>query len=238
MSHPVLRFLARHISSDQSRKAKLFNIAPGDFLAPAICFCAACRGDLPVRKKTCYCCGVSLAMEGLCAKCLGRPPNYERVITAYSYQTPVNQLIRAVKYQQRLELVSALGEELIKQIQERQETLPDCLVPVPLHRHRLQHRGFNQALELARLLGKGLAVHVDSGIAKRTRATRPQFEFPYKARQANVRKAFALKHRPAYESVAIVDDIITSGATANELALLFKQAGVKRVFVWALARVN
>ena len=135
-------------------------------------------------------------------------------------------------------MVSALGEELLRQIQSQQERRPDCLVAVPLHRHRLRHRGFNQSLELARLLGRRLAVQVDPGIVKRIRATRPQFELPYKARRANVRCAFALRQRPVYESVALVDDIITSGATADELAFLFKQAGTRQVFVWALARVN
>jgi len=191
-----------------------------------------------VTKNACYRCGVSLVREGLCAKCLGRAPSYERIITAYSYRTPVDQLVPAIKYQQRLELVSALGEELIRQIQGQAESLPDCLIPVPLHRHRLRQRGFNQALELARHLGKRLRLGVDSGIVRRTRATSPQFELPHKARRANVRGAFALQGQPVYESLAIVDDIVTSGATVDELALLFKRAGVRRVFVWALARVG
>ncbi len=219
------------------------------FFAPSICLlcrgeealdglCEACRMDLPLTKSACERCGVSLACAGLCAKCMRKPPNYDRVLTAYAYRSPVSQLIRALKYNQRLEFISAVGEGLIRLLKARQEDPPKRLIPVPLHGQRLMQRGFNQSLELARLLGRRLAIKIDPGLVRRIRATAPQFELSPKARQANVRGAFALRRPPPYESVAIVDDIVTSGATVNELARLLKRAGVKDISVWALARTG
>ena len=131
-----------------------------------------------------------------------------------------------------------MGEDLVTKVRQKQTALPDCLIPVPLHSFRLVNRGFNQALELARFLSRKFSIPIDSRLIKRTRHTDPQFDLPHKARQANVRKAFQLKGIPIYKSVAIVDDIVTSGATANELAGLLKQAGINDVSVWALARAK
>lgn len=184
---------------------------------------------------SCLHCGIPVVHSGICAKCVKRQPVYDEVISAYLYQYPVSNLIRRMKYQQDLEVLTALGSELVLRIQQRNDCLPDCLIPVPSHSFRLMQRGFNQALELARFIGNELCLSVDYSLAKRARSTTPQYDLPYKARRNNVKNAFIIRKKCNYDSVAIVDDIITSGATAEELARLLKQSGVAKISVWSLA---
>ena len=115
-------------------------------------------------------------------------------------------------------------------------SMPELLIPVPLHPSRLRKRGYNQALELARPLGKQLGIPVRHDVLRRTRCTGPQTELDAAARMANVRAAFALGRVPAQRHVALVDDVMTTGATLAEAATVLLAAGIKRVDVWALAR--
>ncbi|WP_448103260.1 ComF family protein [Luteibacter jiangsuensis] len=114
--------------------------------------------------------------------------------------------------------------------------IPELLVPVPLHTSRLRQRGYNQALELARPLARHLGLPVAHDVLGRARATGAQTELDAAARATNVRAAFAVKRVPAQKHVAIVDDVMTTGATLAECARVLLAAGVERVDVWALAR--
>lgn len=115
-------------------------------------------------------------------------------------------------------------------------SIPDLLIPVPLHPSRLRKRGYNQALELARPLGRRLGIPVRHDVLRRTRCTGAQTELDAAARVGNVRGAFALASLPAQRHVALVDDVMTTGATLAEAALVLLAAGMDRVDVWALAR--
>jgi ComF family protein len=114
--------------------------------------------------------------------------------------------------------------------------MPDLLLPVPLHPSRLRKRGYNQALELARPLGRRLGIPVRHDVLRRTRCTGAQTELDAAARVGNVRGAFALASLPAQRHVALVDDVMTTGATLAEAAMVLLAAGMDRVDVWALAR--
>ena len=115
--------------------------------------------------------------------------------------------------------------------------LPDLLLSVPLHRRRLRQRGYNQALELARPLAQALHVPLRHDRLQRRRHTGAQTELDAVSRRRNVRGAFAVREGVALPAhVAILDDVMTTGATLAECARVLRRAGVARVDVWALAR--
>lgn len=152
------------------------------------------------------------------------------------YRYPVDRMIKKLKYQARLDTVHCLSRPLIERIALEGVDLPDCLVPVPLHSSRRRSRGFNQAGEIARALARRLHLPVDDRLAQRHKATRQQFELRPEQRISNVDGAFSLTKSISYDRIAIVDDILTTGATANELARLLKRHGADCVQVWCLAR--
>jgi ComF family protein len=110
------------------------------------------------------------------------------------------------------------------------------LVPVPLHPGRLAERGYNQALEIARVLGGGLDLPLDSRCCHRVAATPPQAGLDEVARRRNIRGAFAVHSPLPWSRVAIVDDVVTTGSTVSELARVLRRAGVREIEVWAAAR--
>lgn len=217
-------------------------VRPNCFLCCDYCpsgfFCEACKEDVKHRPPVCAQCGNDCLSAGICANCIQDPPMYDQALTAYSYRLPISNMIRALKYQHKLETLKALSEPLIEKVKKCDYVLPDCMIPVPLHPRRLMRRGFNQSLELARIISKDTGLDVDFRLLKRTRITVPQFTLSQKQRKTNVKNAFQLRYKPPYRSVAVVDDVITSGATANEIARLLKNTGVERVSIWALAHAG
>jgi ComF family protein len=118
------------------------------------------------------------------------------------------------------------------------KSLPEVLLPVPLHRKRLLDRGFNQAFEIARALSQLLDIPVDSHALSRIRDTDSQSGLSANQRQKNILKAFAYEASTPYSHVAVVDDIITTGSTANEITKTLHRTGVEQVEIWGLARVS
>jgi ComF family protein len=131
-----------------------------------------------------------------------------------------------------------LSLALAQRIKAQELPLPALLVPVPLHAARQYARGFNQSLEICRVLGRALAIPYDCRIVRRRRMTAPMFSLTPGARRRNIRGAFQVTRPPPADHVAIVDDIMTSGATARELSRALRRAGAARVEVWALARAE
>lgn len=114
--------------------------------------------------------------------------------------------------------------------------LPNIIIPMPLHASRLKERGFNQAVEIGRILARRLNVPLDTRLAKRTRATPPQANLSFKERHRNVRGVFACEPRLTSMHIALLDDVMTTGASLNALAQAAKQAGAERVECWVVAR--
>jgi len=141
-----------------------------------------------------------------------------------------------LKFQGRLAFARLLGGLLDKSIAERTQPLPECLLPVPLHPSRLRERGFNQALEIARSAAGPLGLTVLPDSLRRIRATVPQTHLDGAARCHNVRGAFAVYRPIKARHVAVLDDVVTTGSTTNELARLLRAAGVAEIEVWAGAR--
>jgi ComF family protein len=173
----------------------------------------------------------------LCGACLKRSPGFDAATALLHYRAPADYLIQRLKFSGELAVAPLLADMLAEKIAARSPPLPDYLIPVPLHRERLQERGFNQATELARRLGWRLAVPVEHRLCHRTRHTRPQSLTPIGLRRRNLRGAFSMTGElPTAAQVAIVDDVMTTGYTAEELAQVLRRAGAARIEVWIVAR--
>ncbi len=194
--------------------------------------------DMPYNRVSCPVCARSTVNIRNCASCLQDPPNFHNCLAMYVYQHPVDALIREMKFNQRPEIIHSLGNDFAVWLSGRVDSQPEVMIPVPMHRHRMMQRGYNQALELARTLNKRLTIPIDSRYCRRIRNTPSQTDIPTKQRKANVRGAFDIPTPLNYRHVVIVDDVITTGSTVNELARLFSKAGVERIHVYALARAG
>ena len=164
-------------------------------------------------------------------------------VVAFHYAPPVDDLIRQLKYHGINANARVLGVLLARAVAERGEALPRLLVPVPLHQARLRERGFNQAAALARYAGRMLRVAHADGVVRRVRDTPSQTALSVNERHRNVRGAFAVNGERGIERlleaghVAVIDDVMTTGSTLAELKCLMLAVGVRRVDVWAVARV-
>jgi len=203
--------------------------------------CKICTQELPyLRVHHCQICAIPLKNTAVdyCGSCLEKPPAFDHTIALFEYKEPVNHFITQLKFNQQLvygELLARLLADKIKALSS--DELPECLIPVPLHTHRLRERGYNQALCIARSLAKQLHIPLNYNDCLRFKATEAQSGLKVQARKNNVRNAFRLNRKIPFESVAIIDDVMTTGQTAHEFARLLKKNGVKRVEIWCGARV-
>jgi ComF family protein len=204
--------------------------------------CMACETELPWLGDHCQTCALPLPGTGLtCGQCLKQPPAFERVAAPWSYSFPLDTLITRFKHSAKWPFGRLLADLLAQYLQHRfDEDLnrPDALVPVPLATKRLRQRGFNQAAMLARWLGGHLDIPCDETLLLRTQDTSAQQDLNAEARKKNLRNAFALIPGAQIKGrhLALVDDVLTTGATAQALARLLMDAGAARVDVYCLAR--
>ncbi|MFJ2538342.1 MULTISPECIES: ComF family protein [unclassified Pseudomonas] len=204
--------------------------------------CMACEAELPWLMGQCRTCALPLPESGLtCADCLLEPPAFEQVAVPWLYGFPVDSLITRFKHNAKWPFGHLLADVLGQYLQYRfDEDLPrpDVLLPVPLASKRLRQRGFNQAAMLARWLSLKLDLPCDEQVLCRIQDTRAQQDLDAKARKRNLRNAFALTPQADVRGrhLALIDDVLTTGATAQALARLLMNAGAARVDVYCLAR--
>ena len=205
--------------------------------------CNVCETELPWLLEHCEVCALPLPMEGLiCGQCQKKPPAFKQVVAPWTYGFPVDTLISRFKHQSRwplgLMLARLLGQYLQHRFDDTELTRPDCLLPVPMARKRLRERGFNQALMLARWLSEDLDLPHDEHLLLRPHETVAQQALDAKTRQRNLLTAFALAPGAQLQGrhFALVDDVLTTGATAHSLARLLMAAGARQVDVYCLAR--
>ena len=199
-------------------------------------FCAACYRDLPqLPVNHCPVCLWPVPTGEICGSCLKKPPAFTRTLAALRYTFPADALIHALKYQTNLAIAPVLAKLFIARLKTL-EKMPDIIVPMPLHPIRLRERGFNQAMEISRTIAKqtGIALLPDS--CSRVKHTPPQTGLPWKERQKNIRRAFSCKMDVAGKHVAIVDDVMTTGTTLNELAKVLRRQGASEISNWVIAR--
>lgn len=201
-------------------------------------FCDGCEKSLPLLTSCCSRCAIFLpGLHGdstVCGECQQHPPKYQSAHAAFRYAPPVDRLIHGAKYTGRLDWLAILGRRLAQGIAARAGAV-DALVAVPLHHSRLRERGYNQSLELARPLAKQLGLPLRDGL-ERLRATPPQATLTREERRRNVRAAFAARSPFTGLRVALVDDVMTSGATVDAAARCLRKAGAASVEVWVVAR--
>ena len=206
--------------------------------APAVDLCADCEADLICNEPSCSICAEPLmaATTAQCGACIKRKPRFDHVICAFRYAYPLDHLIRGLKYRNAVSYARVLGDLLATRVRREDEKLPELMIPVPLATGRFQERGYNQALELGRRLERQLRVPMRTDVIVRTRETPEQAGLDQKRRRKNIRGAFEAVSTFAARHIAIVDDVVTTGSTANEVAKVLKRAGARRVEVWAVAR--
>lgn len=171
-----------------------------------------------------------------CGTCLRRPPPQDLTRSAFVYRAPLDRLLPRAKFHGDLASTRLLGRLMACELADAER--PQALVPVPLHRDRLRRRGYDQALELARPLARALALPLRDDLLRRTRATAPQSRLASPQRRRNLRGAFVVSTSGALPMhVALVDDVMTTGATVEAAATALRRAGVVRVDVWVCARV-
>ena len=203
--------------------------------AGARALCTACRDDLPWhRAPHCPQCALPTPAGTVCGACLKHPPAFTATRAALVYAWPLDRLVPRLKYHGQLAAVPVLADCLAESV--RNATLPDRVVPMPLHPARIRARGFNHATAIALELGKRLQLRVDTAACRRVRDTAPQMALKVEDRRRNVRGAFACNADLEGLRIAIVDDVMTTGTSLDELAKTLIAAGAASVENWVVAR--
>jgi ComF family protein len=202
--------------------------------------CEHCYHDLPWIQSACLQCAIPLANHSgdqlKCGQCLRKAPVFDRSVSLFSYAEEAITLVYRLKFNEKLAYSRLLGSMLADAIAKKNIELPGCILPVPLYKKRLRQRGFNQSLELARPIANRFNIPIDVHAVKRVRDTQSQTGLDKKQRRKNIRAAFKIVEPVSAPHVAVVDDVVTTTSTANELSRLLKRSGVRRVDVWSIAR--
>jgi ComF family protein len=203
--------------------------------------CSDCVAGLPRNDPACTICAEPLPSGGVtrpCGECLRDPPPFVSSVVPYRYAYPLEHLVRGLKFRNDLACGRVLGELFSRHVPARGESLPEAIVPVPLAPPRYRQRGYNQAVEVALAVRRCTGVPVRTDVVIRQRETAEQAGLDRKARRKNVRGAFAAVAPLRARSVAILDDVVTTGSTVRELASVLRQAGAQSVAIWAIARTQ
>lgn len=200
--------------------------------------CDACLSDLPWHDAPqCPQCG--LLSNGLtCGSCLSAAPHFDATRALLTYDFPVDSLLQHYKYRDMLHLATTFATLLIEK-KLASQALPrkiDLVIPMPMHHARLKERSFNQALEIARIIAKRTLLKLDYNTCQRTRHTPPQASLPLKERIKKIRDVFSCTQNVQGLNIALVDDVMTTGASLNELAKTLKAAGAAHIECWVIAR--
>ena len=217
--------------------------------------CQHCTEALSLIRQPCQRCALPLmgAEIKLCGACQKTPPHFNRCIAPFSYASPIKQLVTGLKHHQRLAYGRLLGELLGEAIAAAYSTqpLPQIIIPVPLHLERLRERGFNQSLEIAKYLRRKLPckdrMPINQQLVQRFIATPNQQGLTAIERKRNLRGAFQLSESLQKNAqnpdnaitgkhIALLDDVVTTASTVDEISRVLLEAGAKEVHIWAVAR--
>lgn len=204
--------------------------------------CAPCSDELPRIGACCRKCSLPLVdpEDRVCGHCRKHAVPWNSAIAALVYGFPVDELIRRFKFSRSLACGQLLAQELTRAVANRCIHPPDAIVPVPLHRTRYLARAFNQSELLARHTGKNLGVPVYPGLLCRRRRTRAHSGLDAISRRINIKGAFRCqltsRQHDYVRHVALVDDVLTTGATLSECTRALQAAGIRKVSIWVAAR--
>lgn len=212
-----------------SKQCLLCNLHPGQ---PWLC--RRCEEDLPHLEHACPHCALPLSQSQPCGHCLKDPPPWQQITAAFQYEFPINELIGRAKYEHQLHFIPLLADLLLKRIPPAQQQI-ELILPVPMSRRKLRQRHVNHAFLLAKQLGKQLDIPVAPNALVKIRETGQQKDLDRRVRQLNLRGSFAVKAQLP-SSVAVVDDVITTGSTLAEITGLLAGHGVQKITAWVVAR--
>lgn len=204
--------------------------------------CSDCEKTLPWAFERCYRCGLAGEFKSstvYCENCVENPPGFDRLCAVFSYEKPITKLIRGLKFGRKLCYGQILGEWLADKVNDwyPEGNFPEAIIPIPLHPKRLSKRGYNQALECLWSVKKQHKIPILHNVCSRIRHTKPQSELKNRdQRRFNLNKAFRVIKPLNLEHVAIMDDVVTTGSTVNNMSMALKAAGVLLVDVWCMAR--
>lgn len=196
--------------------------------------CDHCERSLASLSPACPRCGLGLPVEGTCGECLAHPPSFDRFVSPFAYRFPLDRLVRRFKYTADFAIGRYLGDALAAAAAASPR--PQLLIAAPSSRGRIRERGFNPALVLARRVASRLRLPLHAGAIAKVRETPAQSGLDRTARLANVRSAFEARRRFDGLDVAVVDDVVTTGATMGALAACVRAAGARSVAAWSVAR--
>lgn len=201
--------------------------------------CLPCYRHLARNTQCCYQCAELLEMPTViqvrCGRCLSKRPAFDETVAPFIYQGAIQHLIMALKFRADFKNARLLGQLLAHYLLQT-VAKPELILPVPLHPSRYRERGFNQAIEIARTVSRELQIPLDLNSCSRHRNTPHQTRLTAKQRRKNLKNAFTVIKPISAQHIAILDDVMTTGSTAHELATVLKKAGVGRVDVWVCAR--
>ncbi len=197
------------------------------------CLCQDCLGGLPpAPSPSCLQCGAS-ATNQTCGQCLKHKPFYDETHARFSYAYPVDTIIQHYKYHHALYLHHTLAGLLQEKVMD---ATVDIIIPMPLHPSRLKERGFNQSLEIAKVIAKQHNITLDSTSCTRIKDTPPQSSLAPKERIKNMKDAFDCQATFTDMHIALIDDVMTTGASLNALAKTLKEAGASKISCYVIAR--
>lgn len=204
------------------------SLAPGPL-------CSACEADFfPAQRTRCTVCAIPLdGGDNVCGRCCSSPPRFEGATALADYAPPVAGMVAALKFRAHLELAPLFGDMLARRHAPGARSL---VVPVPLSFERLSERGFNQSLQIARAYCRSSGARLHADAVRRIRHSPPQQTLALDARRRNIRGAFAAAGDLAGREVLVVDDVMTSGSTMDEIARVLLAAGATRVHALVVAR--
>ena len=210
---------------------------------PNIEVCLDCYQALPHNANCCMKCAlplpVDIGSQALCGRCIKKSPSYDYSCSVFRYEDDVINLIHQLKFDEKISYARSIGEILLASFNSvllEKQGVPDCIIPVPLHDKRLRKRGYNQSIEIARVMAKKLEIPIAHDAVVKKHGTLAQSGLNANERQKNIKNVFSVINVETYRHVLIIDDVVTTGSTVNEVAKVLKKNGINRVGVLSIAR--
>ncbi len=201
--------------------------------------CHDCYQELPFMTNYCLGCGLSISEKTkICGTCINQPFSFQECHSVFNYNFAIPYLISQLKFHDQILIAKLFGKILCQKMlfYYRDNAQPEFIIPVPLHQKRLRQRGYNQTYEIAKFIKQNFSVKLTINACQRIKATKPQTELNKKQRHNNVINAFSITPNFQAKHIAILDDVMTTGHTVNELSKSFIAAGVEKIDIWLVAR--